>query len=74
MYSQPLCEAASFDELCTMLETHYGASRSVAIDKKRLKERRRGKGESYADLGQDILRLARRAAPELAEKEAHDYY
>ena len=59
VYSHPLCEAVSFDELCTMLETRYGATRSAAIDRKRLKECRREKGETYADLGQDILRIDR---------------
>ena len=52
-----------------MLETRYGATRSAAIDRKRLKECRREKGETYADLGQDILRLARqvyKTAPDLA--------
>ena len=60
-----------------MLATHYGATRSAAIDRTWLKECWREKGETYADVGQDILRLARRVyktAPDLAEKEACDYF
>ena len=76
VYSQPKCEAATFGELCHMLEARYGAARSAAIDRKALKERRKEKGETYADLGQEILRLARRVfktAPDLAETEARNY-
>ena len=60
VYSEPRCEAATFGELCHMLEARYGAAKSAAIDRKALRERRKEKGETYADLGQEILRLARR--------------
>jgi hypothetical protein len=77
IYSQPDCETAGYDELCATLEIRFGADRSVALDKKKLKERKREKGESYADVGHDMLRLARRVykdAPDHAEKEARDHF
>ena len=77
IYSQPKCESATFGELCHMLEARYGAAKSAALDRKALRERRKEKGETYADLGQEILRLARRVyktAPDLAETEARDFF
>ena len=47
------------------------------LDKKKLRERTRQKDETYASMGQDILRLARRVykgAPDLADREGKDYF
>ena len=77
VYSQPHCEECTFEKLCTMLEIRFGADQTIALDRKKLKERKRERGETYADLGQDILRLAHRVyktAPEMAEREARDYF
>jgi hypothetical protein len=77
LYSQPNSENANFVELCDMLGGRFGAARTIAVDKKKLRERRKEKGESYAHLGQDILRLTRRVykgAPALAEQESRDAF
>ena len=58
-------------------ESWYGAARLVAVDQKKLRDRQKRKTELYADLGQDILRLAIRVskgAPQMAEREAKDYF
>ena len=47
VYNQPGSETASFEELCAVLDNRYGAAKSVAMDKRKLKERKKEKGESY---------------------------
>ena len=45
--------------------------------RKKLRERRKEKDETYASMGQDILRLARKVykeAPDLADREGKDYF
>ena len=47
------------------------------MDKEKLRERTRQKDETYASMGQDILRLARRVykgAPDLADGEGKEYF
>ena len=43
VYNQPGSETASFEELCTVLDNRYGAAKSVAMDKRKLKERKKEK-------------------------------
>jgi hypothetical protein len=74
--SSPNRETLSFEELCALLDTRFGAGCSTAMEKRMLRERRREKNETYADLGQDMLRLARRIYPDdldRAEKEARNH-
>ena len=77
IYSKPASEDCSYQELSTLLETRFGADRCLALDKKKLRERTRQPDETYASMGQDILRLARRVykgAPDLADREGKDYF
>ena len=77
VYSQPGSETATYAELCAFLASRYGAARNAAVDRKRLRDRRKQKGETYAEVGQDILRLATRVykgAPDVAEREGRDYF
>ena len=72
IYSKPGSEESSYQGLCSLLETRFGADRCLALDKKKLRERTRQKDETYASMGQDILSLARRVykgAPDLVDRE-----
>ena len=47
-----------YNQLCAVLDNRYEAAMSAAMDNRKLKEGKKKKGESYADLGQYILGLA----------------
>jgi hypothetical protein len=77
IYSQEDGETDTFEKLSTLLESRFGAARNIAMDKKQLRERKKQKNESYATMGQEIQRLAKRVfkgAPMLAEREGRDYF
>ena len=59
------------------MRERFGASAHVTYDQKMLRDRQKQKGESWAHLGQDIHKLAKRVyitSPEIAEREAKDCF
>ena len=77
MYSQPQCRNLTYGKLCSLLEKRFGVAQSLTSDKKKLRERKKQKGETYRYMGQEILRLASRVyqgAPSLAEEESKEQF
>jgi hypothetical protein len=77
VYNVPNADNFSFQELCDLLESRFGAERRLTADKKALKQRVKQKGETYHALGDDVIRLARRVykcSPALADREGTDAY
>ena len=77
VYGLPECRRLSFDQLGVILGSRFGAGVNMAADKKKLKNRRKLKDESWNQMGQDIAKLARRiyiTAPDVAESEAKDAF
>lgn len=59
----PQASELTYNEVCDSLELRFGAERLAAVHKAELLSRRRRKGESLAELGQDIRRLVNCAYP-----------
>ena len=77
MYSQPRCRNLTYGELCSLLEKRFSAAQSLATDKKKLRKRRKQKGETYRHMGQEILRLASRVyrgAPGMVDEESKEQF
>ena len=77
VYGLPECRRLSFEQLGIVLRSRFGAGVNIAADKKKLKDRRKLKEESWNQMGQDIAKLARRiyiTAPDVAESEAKDAF
>ena len=65
----------SFDELGSILQERFGANTHVTYDRKILRDRQKERNETWAHLGQDIQKLAKRVyitSPHIAEREAKD--
>ena len=67
----PVSRVQRFESLVDALEGRFGTERMATIFKCELKQRKRRKGESLPDLGQDLRRLFRLAYPKstLVEQE-----
>ena len=66
-----------YKTLCDALTDRFGVNKTLAEDKRKFRLRKKMKGETYAHMAQDILRLARRiyrADFRLADQEAREQF
>ena len=77
IFGLPDFRQMAFDDLAEILAERFGANAHVTYDRKMLRDRQKEKNESWAHMGQEIHKLAKRVyitSPEIAEREAKDCF